>query len=77
MASEKAEGEAAVRSKIIALEAANTALQEAMNERLAAAEQQTRTALTQYETLAADQEKIIAQRLQGKRCFDPSFPAIA
>jgi hypothetical protein len=33
LAREKAQGEAAVRSKIVALEAANTALQEAMNER--------------------------------------------
>jgi hypothetical protein len=64
LAQEKAQGEAAVRSKIVALEAANAALQEAMNERLAAAEQQTRTALSQYEALAADQEQILAQRLQ-------------
>jgi hypothetical protein len=63
-ARETAQGEAAVRSKIVALEAANTALQEAMNERLEAAEQQTRAALSQYEALAADQEQIIAQRLQ-------------
>jgi hypothetical protein len=38
-------------------------LQEATNERLAGAEQQTRAALSQYEALVADQEKIIAQRL--------------
>jgi hypothetical protein len=66
LALEKAQGEAAVRSKIIALEAANTALQEAMNERLAAAEQQTRAALSQYEALAADQERIVAERLQDQ-----------
>jgi DNA repair exonuclease SbcCD ATPase subunit len=66
LAREKAQGEAAVRSKIVALEAANAALQEAMNERLAAAEQQTRAALSQYEALAADQEQILAQRLQDQ-----------
>ena len=37
-----------------------------MNERLAAAEQQTRAALSQYEALAADQEQILAQRLQDQ-----------
>jgi hypothetical protein len=64
LAREKAQGEAAVRSKIVALEAANTALQEAMNERLAAAELQTQAALSQYEALAADQEQILVKRLQ-------------
>jgi hypothetical protein len=34
-----------------------------MNERLAAAEQQTWAALSQYEALAADQEQSLAQRL--------------
>jgi Uncharacterized protein conserved in bacteria (DUF2130) len=63
---EKAQGEVAVRSKIAALEAVNTALHEAMNERLAAAEQQTRVALGQYEALVADQEQILAQRLQDQ-----------
>ncbi len=66
LAREKAQGEAAVRSKIVALEGANAALQEAMNERVAAAEQQTRAAVSQYETLVADQEQIIAQRLQDQ-----------
>jgi hypothetical protein len=46
LAWEKAQGEAAVRSKIVALEAANTALQEAMSERLAAAGQQMRSTPT-------------------------------
>jgi hypothetical protein len=45
LAQEKAQGEAAVRSKIVGLEAANAALQESMNERVAIAEQQTRAAL--------------------------------
>jgi hypothetical protein len=66
LAQEKAQGEAAVRSKIAALEAANAALQEAMNERLAAAEQQTRAALSQYEAFVADQERLLAQRLQDQ-----------
>jgi hypothetical protein len=64
LARQKAQGEAAVRERITALEAVNAALQEAMNERLAAAEQQTRAALSQYEALASDQEQILAQRLQ-------------
>src|ERR1700690_2148115 len=66
LAREKAQGEGAVRSKIVALEAANAALQESMNERVAAAEQQTRTAVSQYEALAADQERIVAERLQDQ-----------
>jgi hypothetical protein len=66
LAREKAQGEAAVRSKIVGLEAANAALQESMNERIAAAEQQVRAALSQYEALAADQEQILAQRLQDQ-----------
>jgi hypothetical protein len=41
-------------------------LQEATNERLAGAEQQTRAALSQYEALAADQEQTLAQRLQDQ-----------
>jgi hypothetical protein len=66
LAREKAQGEAAVRSKIVGLEAANATLQESMNERVAIAEQQTRTALSQCEALVADQEQIIAQRLQDQ-----------
>ncbi len=66
LAWETAQGEAAVQEKIATLEAANAALQEAMNERIAAAEQQTRAALSQYEALVADQEQIIAQRLQDQ-----------
>jgi hypothetical protein len=65
-AREWAEGDAAVRQKIAALQAANKGLQEAMNERIAAAEQQTRAALSQYAALAADQEQILAQRLQDQ-----------
>ncbi len=66
LAREKAQGEAAVRSKIAALEAANAALQEATNERVAAAEQRIRAALSQYEALAANQEQILTQRLQDQ-----------
>jgi hypothetical protein len=66
LAREQAQGETAVQEKIANLEAANTALQESMNERIAAAEQQTRTALNQYEALAADQERIVAERLQDQ-----------
>jgi hypothetical protein len=66
LASQKAQGEAAVREKVATLEAANAALQEAMNERVAIAEQQTRAALSQYEALAADQEQILAQRFQDQ-----------
>jgi hypothetical protein len=65
LARDRAQGEAAVRSRIVALEAANAALQ-VMNERLAAAEQQTRAALSQFEALAADQEQLLAQRLQDQ-----------
>jgi hypothetical protein len=61
-----AQGEAAVQERIATLEAANAALREATNERVAAAEQQTRAALSQYEALAVDQEQIIAQRLQDQ-----------
>jgi hypothetical protein len=64
LASEKAQGEAAVQERTATLEATNSALQESMNQRLAAAEQQTRTAQSQYEALVADQEQILAQRLQ-------------
>jgi phytoene/squalene synthetase len=56
LAREKAQGEAAVQERIARLEATNTALQEAMNERVAIAEQQARAASSQYEALAADQE---------------------
>jgi hypothetical protein len=63
LARQNAHGEAAVRERIATLEAANAALREAMNERIAVAEQQTRTAVSQYEALAADQEQILAQRL--------------
>jgi hypothetical protein len=66
LASERAQGEAAVQERIATLEATNVALQQAMDERIAAAQQQTRTALSQYEALAADQEQIIAQRLQDQ-----------
>jgi hypothetical protein len=66
LAREKAQGEAAVQERIATLVATNAALQEAMNERITAAEQQTRVALSQYEALAADQEQIIAQRLQDQ-----------
>jgi hypothetical protein len=66
LAREKAQGEAAVQERIATLEAANATSREAMNERIAAAEQQTRAALTQYEALVGDQEQIIAQRLQDQ-----------
>jgi hypothetical protein len=61
---EKAQGEAAVREKVATLESANAALRDATNKRVAAAEQQTRAALSQYEAIVADQERILAQRLQ-------------
>jgi hypothetical protein len=66
VAREWAEGDAAVRQKIAALRAVNAGLQEAMKEQVAAAEQQTRVALSQYEALLADQERIVAQRLQDQ-----------
>jgi hypothetical protein len=66
LAQETAQGEAAVRERITALEAVNTALQESMNERIAAAEQQTSAALSQYEALAADQEQILASGFRTK-----------
>src|SRR5450631_41888 len=66
LAWEKAQGEAAVQERIATLEATNSALQESMKERIAAAEQQTRAAVSQYEALAADQEQLLAQRLQDQ-----------
>jgi hypothetical protein len=66
LAREWAEGDTAVRQKIAELQGLNTALQETMNERIAAAEQRTRVAMSQYEALAADQEQILAQRLQDQ-----------
>ena len=66
LAREQAQGEAAFQERIASLEAANTALQESTNERISAAEQQTRTAMRQYEALAADQERIVAERLQDQ-----------
>jgi hypothetical protein len=66
LARETAQGEAAVQEKIATLEAANAVLRETTDERVAAAEQQTRAALSQYETLVADQEQLLAQRLQDQ-----------
>src|ERR1700722_9342014 len=66
LAREQAQGEGAARERIASLEVVNAALQEAMNERLAVAEQQTRAALSQYDALLADQGQIIAQRLQDQ-----------
>jgi hypothetical protein len=66
LAREKAQGEAAVQERVATLEASNAELQASVNERVAIAEQQTRAAMSQYETLAADQEQILAQRLQDQ-----------
>jgi hypothetical protein len=66
LAWETAQGEAAVQERIAMLEATNSALQEATNERIAAAEHQTRAAMSQYEALLADQERIVTERLQDQ-----------
>jgi hypothetical protein len=66
VAREWAEGDAAVRQKIAALQAVNAGLQEAMTKQVAAAEQQARAAMSQYDALLADQERIVAQRLQDQ-----------
>ena len=66
LAQEKAQGEAAVQERIATLEAGNVALKQTMDERITAAEQQTRAALRQYEGLLANQKQMIAQRLQDQ-----------
>jgi hypothetical protein len=66
LARESAEVDTTVRQKIASLQAVNAGLQEAMTIQVAAAEQQTRAALSQYEALLADQERILSQRLQDQ-----------
>jgi hypothetical protein len=57
VAREWAEGDAAVRQKIAALRAVNAGLQEAMTKQVAAAEQQNRAALRDYDAIVKDSKE--------------------
>ena len=61
----RAQGEAAVQEKDShAGGRERVALQQTMDERITAAEEQTRAALSRYEALMVDHERLLAQRLQ-------------